>query len=292
MQEVFSYFTNTLKTTIKGWDFFVNWHKVEKNFSQKLENELELIGTLIANKNIENAALKLFEKNPNTIKAIPILLACRDKNICLLTEYQNAFTYQNFYFDENLSPKVAVSFLKETGILLLLQNSRIKSLSDYIYGVEVGLDTNGRKNRTGTMMENIVEFYVQKICLANNWEYLTQATQGKIKEKWNKHITVDKSSRSIDFAIHANNKLFLIESNFYEGGGSKLKSTAGEYKTDFLRWKKDGHEFIWITDGLGWKTALKPIRETFDLTDYILNLDMLEKGLLEDIINSSLTLTA
>ncbi|WP_353737183.1 MULTISPECIES: DpnII family type II restriction endonuclease [unclassified Moorena] len=75
-----------------------------------------------------------------------------------------------------------------------------------------------------------------------------------------------------------------METNFYRGGGSKLKATAGEYSEIFLQWKQDGHEFIWITDGFGWLTAKRPLRDTFDKIDYILNLDMVEKGVLEALI--------
>jgi type II restriction enzyme len=106
----------------------------------------------------------------------------------------------------------------------------------------------------------------------------------KVKEKWGLKLTVDKSSRRIDFAIFTRKQLFLIETNFYAGGGSKLKSTAGEYKTMFDYWKNDGHEFIWITDGYGWKTSLLPLRETFDHIDYVSNLQLVTEGLLETIL--------
>lgn len=135
-------------------------------------------------------------------------------------------------------------------------------------------------------MESIVAFYVSELCVKNDWEWMTQATKKKIADKWNKKITVKKSDRQIDFAVFAKQTLFLIETNFYDGVGSKLKSTAGEYKSDFRRWKSDGHQFIWITDGKGWKSTHKPLRETFDDTDYILNLVMVEQGILEAILKT------
>jgi len=96
-------------------------------------------------------------------------------------------------------------------------------------------------------------------------------------------MTVDKTSRRIDFVIFNGKDLFLIETNFYTGGGSKLKATAGEYQTMFDYWKKDGHKFIWVTDGEGWKTTKRPLEETFNHIDYTLNLDMVAKGVLEKI---------
>ena len=175
-------------------------------------------------------------------------------------------------------------FLKESGFLKLVSDKTIKSIPDYFIGVEVGLDSNGRKNRSGTSMEDIAEFFIKDICQRKGYEYIPQATADKIKQKWNKDITVTKSSKRIDFAVNTPNKLYLIETNFYGGGGSKLKSTAGEYAEIYHQWTNDGHQFIWITDGLGWQSTKRPLRDTFDNTDYIINLDMIQKGVLEDLL--------
>jgi len=137
-------------------------------------------------------------------------------------------------------------------------------------------------------MEDIVEFYVKNICQKNKFEYISQATSAKVKEIFGLNLTVDKSSRMIDFAIYNKHHLYLIETNFYSGGGSKLKSTAGEYKDMFDYWKKDGHKFVWITDGIGWETTKRPLEETFNRIDYILNLDMVSKQMLEKIIVGNL----
>lgn len=204
-------------------------------------------------------------------------------------KFNRSFTgveFEKNYFKLAESRISSAKQSSQNEIYSILQNKNIISIPDYAIGVETGLDSNGRKNRSGTAMEGIVEYFVSNMCKKNNWQWISQATQQKIKELWNREITVEKSSRRIDFAIFANNKLYLIETNFYGGGGSKLKSTAGEYKTDFKRWKNDGHEFIWITDSKGWKTTSKPLNETFDDTDYIINLDMLEKGILEDVVSN------
>jgi type II restriction enzyme len=172
----------------------------------------------------------------------------------------------------------------KTGLGDLVKDKKIKNLVDYVTGVEVGLDSNGRKNRGGTMMENIVETFVKDTCVELRLEYLPQATANKIKEKWNIHVAVDKSSRQIDFAINNKGKLFFVECNFYGGGGSKLKSTATEYIEMNRYWNNQGIEFIWITDGAGWKSTLRPLREYFDKADYLLNLEMLKGKALERIL--------
>lgn len=282
----FKHLITTLKDTITKWDYFVNWAKVNQGI-RKVEIDLNLLNYLVGKDNIEAEALRLLKEQPQVIQTIPILLACRESSFRLLKEYRNgAFTYEDYNFKKSagITPEKAVEFMAFSGFLDQIKSKNIKSLVDYVFGVEAGLDSNGRKNRSGTSMEDIVEFFVEDICKQSGYEYMTQATAPKIKEKWGKKITVEKSSRKIDFAINTPKKLFLIEVNFCGGGGSKLKSTAGEYKSDFKRWKADGHEFIWITDGAGWRSTHLPLRETFDDTDYILNLDMLERGTLQAII--------
>src|SRR5690606_13907164 len=111
-----------------------------------------------------------------------------------------------------------------------------------------------------------------------------QATVKRIKIEWDIDLIVDKSSRQIDFAINKNGRLYFIECNFYGGGGSKLKSTATEYIKMNEYWNAQGITFIWVTDGAGWKSTLRPLREYFDKADYLLNLEMLKNNLLEEIL--------
>ena len=210
-------------------------------------------------------------------------MAYRERKVKLLSNIKN-FETTEYDFSKPIDLDKAVMFLKESGFLKLVSDRKIKSIPDYFIGVEVGLDSNGRKNRSGTSMEDIAEFFIKDICQRKGYEYISQATADKIKQKWNKNITVTKSSKRIDFAVNTPNKLYLIETNFYGGGDSKLKSTAGEYAEIYHQWTNDGHQFIWITDGLGWQSTKRPLRDTFDNTDYIINLDMIQKGVLEDLL--------
>jgi type II restriction enzyme len=150
-------------------------------------------------------------------------------------------------------------------------------------GVEAGLDSNARKNRGGDAMENIVEVFVDDVCQKHRFEYLKEANADKIRKKWGYNVPVDKSSRRYDFAINNQKELFLIETNFYGGGGSKLKSTAGEYRNLF-NVLNGQYKFIWITDGLGWRVTARPLRETFDNNDFVLNLSVLEKNILSFLL--------
>ena len=172
----------------------------------------------------------------------------------------------------------------KSGFGELLKDKKIKNLVDYATGVEVGLDSNGRKNRGGSLMELLVEEFISETTRELNIDYMPQATAKKIQEKWDISIKVDKSSRIIDFAINKNNKLYFVEVNFYGGGGSKLKSTATEYTKMNEFWNNQGIEFIWITDGAGWHSTLKPLREYFDKANYLLNLEMLKADILKGIL--------
>lgn len=152
-------------------------------------------------------------------------------------------------------------------------------------GVEVGLGSNARKNRVGKVMETIIEEHIKKLNQESDMEYILQARIKDIKEKWGIKVRSDKSNHTVDFAVYAHNKLFFIEVNFYSGGGSKLKSTAGEYRQMNTFGNKQNIVFIWITDGAGWKNTLSPLEEYFYSSDYLLNLDMVRKGALKHIID-------
>lgn len=284
---LFEKITSTFKEKITQWNYFVNWSKVLDNL-EPIEKELNLLNYLIGKENLEEEAFMLIKQYPQVIKAFPILIAIRENSVDILIDTIN-FIYQKYSFSKRkLSDKECrelSQFLLKSGIGQILKDKKIKNLVDYATGVEVGLDSNGRKNRGGTLMENLVEDFVREACAELGLPYLAQATAKKIKEHWNLDVKVDKSSRQLDFVINNKGKLYFIECNFYGGGGSKLKSTATEYVEMNRYWNKQGIEFIWITDGAGWKSTLKPLREYFDKADYLINLEMLRGGILKRVIN-------
>jgi len=284
--ETFNYILRTLKDKITRWDYFVNWKKVLSNI-EPIERELNLLNSLIGKPNILDEAKTLILEYPKVIRAIPNLLAIREKSVKVLVD-ANKFIYEEFDFS-NLRPTEEqaenfAKFIKNSGLGELLANKSIKNLVDYVTGVEVGLDSNARKNRGGSLMESIVETFIADACKSTNSLYMSQATANKILSEWGINIEIDKSSRNIDFAINKNDKLYFVETNFYGGGGSKLKSTATEYIQMNSFWNKQEIEFIWITDGNGWHSTHRPLREYFNSADFLLNLDMLQKGYMKEII--------
>lgn len=287
--EHFDKFMSTLN--LKGilqYDYFVNCAKVLGNI-EPIEKELNLLNTAVGKENIESVLSDIFKSYPNTIKAIPFLLAIREKSVDILID-KISYVHKNFNFrqsefsDSDINS--LVDFVMQSGLGELIKSKQIKSLPDYCTGVEVGLDSNGRKNRGGTQMEQLVESFVAIFCHENNLEYLAQANAKKIKDTWNINLKVDKSSRIIDFVIYQKQeqKLFFIEVNFYNGGGSKLKSTATEYIEMSRFWKDQNVEFIWVTDGKGWISTQNPLKDYFERGNLLINIDMLQNGYLEKII--------
>lgn len=289
-EDVFEYFMSYLKDTIRTYNFFVAWDKVLGNVSN-IEVRLNILNSLIGKSNIEEELKKLIFCYPEVVPVFPLLIAVREKNIKVIDsifgEYEYSFIMKNEYSESEIED--IVHFARECGVLKILQNKEVKNLVDYCVGVEVGLDTNARKNRSGTEMEKLVEAFIFSICTKYNYEYLTQATASKIKFVYNKDIPTDKADRRFDFVINTPSKLYLIEVNYYSGGGSKLKSVAGEFKNLFELTRTNSNVgFIWITDGKGWETAKRSFEETFNTLDYVLNLKLVEDGLLEEIITKEL----
>lgn len=151
------------------------------------------------------------------------------------------------------------------------------------------MDTNARKNRSGTAMEDFIELYVKAICNKHGYNYLRQANAAQIKEEFGKDVPIDKAARQFDFAINTKQRVYLLEVNYYSGGGSKLKSVAGEFKALFeLVTGAPDVEFIWVTDGLGWKTSWRSLLETFNAINYVVNIEMIERGILEYILTEGI----
>ena len=182
-------------------------------------------------------------------------------------------------------------FLQKSGLFDLFANHLISSSKDYITGVEVGLDTNARKNRIGDTMEDIVEQYLKKAGLEKNKDYFKEMYAHKIEAKWNLDLSAlsndGKSSKRFDFVIHLNNKTFALETNFYSGSGSKLNETARSYKTLALEAENiPGFVFLWITDGGGWQKAKKNLEETFDIMEHLYCINDLKNGILDKILKN------
>lgn len=283
MKKDFDHLVSSFRSSIKTWDYFVNWNKVFTN-SASFEIALNKLNYLLGKDDLRGEFYRLYESNPDIAKALPVLLAVRENNLEIYNKTSKELESYDFS-GEGGDVNKYFEFLDKSGLIKLFQRDGIKNLVDYVIGVEVGLDSNGRKNRGGTLMEEIVGLFLEDFCKQNNLKYIPQASPSKIKLKWNFDIVVDKSERSFDFAVYnpRSNKIKLFETNFYNGGGSKLKAVCGEFRSLYDELKRQNIEFIWITDGLGWHTAKRPLEETYNHNDYVFNLSMLEDGALNEL---------
>ena len=288
-QERLTIFLESLSITNRTPEYYVNWNKVDRE-TKKYELELNTLNYLIGKDDIYLEALRLFTRQPNLLKAIPSLIASRDKVLDILTidnDDNMSFEQLNFKTIDASRIDDYMKFIEKSGLLKFLQRHANRSLVDYVYGVETGLDSNARKNRSGKTMEGILERYVSRISKEQKLEWKAQATAKFIKNEWGIEVPVDKSERRFDVAVYSKekHKVWLLETNYYGGGGSKLKSVAGEFTelSQFVVTSDDDVEFVWVTDGQGWLTAHLPLAEAFSHITNVFNLEMLREGFLSEL---------
>lgn len=276
----FNKWLSSFKESIADYKYYVDFEKVYRNVDN-IKIELNILNSLVGSKNIENDFKKLINKYPEVLKVIPILIAkreseiyCQDLNGGLLYKFKRMSCTEEEY----------IYFMRETGLFDLLQNHVIRDLVDYVTGVEVGLDSNGRKNRGGHLMENLVENYLIK----SGVTYFKEMYLHEIEKKYNLNLSsisnAGKSAKRFDFVVKTDSYVYAIECNFYSSGGSKLNETARSYKMIALESKEiEGFKFVWFTDGLGWISARNNLEETFDVLDDIYSINDLENGVITKI---------
>lgn len=291
----FNDWLSTMNDSIATWNYYTDFDKVYKNVNS-IKVELNILNSLIKSKNIEKDFKLLYKNYPQILRAIPILIAKRATDIIIIND-----SVQKYYFNfkkRNYDIDDYVLFMRNTGIFDLLENHLIANLYDYVLGVEVGLDTNSRKNRTGIAMENLVESYIVQAGFVKNINYFTQMTTSELNEKFNIDLSSinlseifkgkeknKKAEKKFDFVVKTKEKCYLIETNFYTSSGSKLNETSRSYKELTLEFNHlNNVKFIWLTDGKGWKVTKRNLKETFDVLDDIYNINDMENGILVDLL--------
>lgn len=277
----FKEWMSTFRDSISDYKYYTNFDNVYKN-ANKYKVELNILNSLIGSKDIEKDFLSLLKEYPNVLKAVPILIAKRESEIYCI-DVKGSFTYN--FKNRNMTDKQCVYFMKETGLFDLISNHLVANLYDYVLGVNAGLDSNGRKNRGGHLMENLVESYIKPLKL----EYYKEMWSYDVEEKYNIDLSAMTNNgdthKRFDFVVKGQSgMIYGIECNFYSGGGSKLNETARSYKMIAEESKKiKGFKFIWFTDGKGWNKASSNLKETFDILDNIYNINELENGIIEKL---------
>lgn len=286
----FSNWLSSFRDSIADYDYYIDFEKVHRNVDN-IKVELNILNSLIGSKNIEADFENLMNNYPEVLKCIPLLLAvraneiyCQDKNGGHLFQ----FDFGKYTPTSKEHYKRYKYFMRKTGLFDLLENHIVNNLVDYATGVETGLDSNGRKNRGGHLMEDLVESFIQKAGFVKGVNYFKEMYIHQITDKWNIDLSAisnqGKMEKRFDFVIKTPNMIYGIETNFYGSGGSKLNETARSYKT--LAWETeeiDGFTFVWFTDGKGWITARHNLEETFDVMQHIYNIKDLENGVISEV---------
>lgn len=282
MKRDFNEWLGKFRDSIANYEYYINFAKVHRNVDS-IKVELNILNALIGSKDIENEFMQIVSKYPETLKCIPLLLAVRANEIYAI-DGDGEFSYN--FKKMNYSPEQYTVFMRKTGLFDLMEKHIIYSLVDYATGVETGLDSNGRKNRGGHLMEDLVESFIVKAGYIKGQNYFKEMYIHEITEKWGIDLSAisnqGKAEKRFDFVIKTENMIYGIETNFYASGGSKLNETARSYKqiaqeVDTI----DGFTFVWFTDGKGWQSARRNLEETFDVLDTVYSIDDLEKGILK-----------
>ncbi len=272
------------RDSIADYGYYVDFEKVYRNVDS-IKVELNILNSLIGSKDIENEFEKMLNKYPEVMKCIPLLLAVRANEIYAI-DSEGAFTYD--FNEQTLHVEQYKIFMRKTGLFNLLKDHIINNLVDYVTGVETGLDSNGRKNRGGHLMENLVESFIQKSGFIKDVNYFKEMYIHQITDMWDIDLTAisnkGKMEKRFDFVIKTPNMIYGIETNFYGSGGSKLNETARSYKTLAIETDTiDGFTFVWFTDGKGWNSARNNLEETFDIMEHIYNIKDLEDGIINEV---------
>lgn len=286
----FSAWLSSFRDSIADYGYYIDFEKVHRNVDN-IKVELNILNSLIGSKNIEADFENLMRKYPEVLKCIPLLLAVRANEIYCQDENGGHL----FQFDFGKYPPNSHAhyerykyFMRKTGLFDLMENHIVNNLVDYATGVETGLDSNGRKNRGGHLMEDLVESFIQKAGFVKGVNYFKEMYIHQITDKWNIDLSAisnqGKMEKRFDFVVKTPNMIYGIETNFYRSGGSKLNETARSYKT--LAWETeeiDGFTFVWFTDGKGWTSARNNLEETFDVMQHIYNIKDLEDGVISEV---------
>lgn len=280
MKRNFVEWLGTFKDNISDYKYYINFDKVYKNVEEN-KVEFNMLNSLLGSKNIEEDFINLVTKYPEVLKCIPILLAVRNMEIPAMDE-EGAFIYNFKKMNQSLEQYIV--FMNKTGLFDLLANRGVTNIIDFVLGVETGLDSNGRKNRGGHLMEDLIEGYLK----SEGVEYYKEMYLKDVEEKWGVNLSSlsnnGKSAKRFDFVVKTNSMVYGIETNFYTSGGSKLNETARSYKMIAEESKNiQGFKFVWFTDGKGWTSAKKNLEETFDVLDSMYNINDVENGIMKEL---------
>ena len=289
LSEVKRYFFDTLLLTNHDYKFFVDWEKVKNNVN-KYQIELSILNALIRNSNFNEKLKEILTKYPEVLPCVPLLLAIHEANLDIIKDIQAddheiiQYDFSKRKLSEEEKDQIII-FFEKTGLKKFFLELSTSSLQDYLYGIEVGTDSNARKNRSGRIAEIMLNTQIEKIKDEADIEVIMVQKKFKELEKEGCTVPVRLRDRKSDFIVmKKTGKIIDIEVNFYNVGGSKPQEIVDAYLNRQRELNEAGVELIWVTDGPGWQAGVNQLEKALDLIDYILNFKLVRIGLLKRIL--------
>lgn len=271
MNKDFNKFMSQLQETNQTLDFFCDFDKIAANVDN-IKLSLCMLNSLIGTTDLRKSVETIWKRDSSAFSVMDILIAVRSegKKIVLNSSGDSIIIDRLF-----TSVDGVMEYLEGTGLADLFRKKKITDLVDYVFGIETGLDSNARKNRSGHVMEGMVA----NILSDNGIEF----RQEVYSTEWpNLQRVLGDDEKRFDFVIKTSKKTYLIEVNFYSGGGSKLNEVARSYSDIAPKVNSvPGFEFVWITDGIGWKSAKNKLQEAYNIIPSIYNLTSIKDFLQE-----------
>ena len=259
-------FMSQLKETNQTLEFFCDFDKIHNNV-EDIRLSLCMLNSLIGAADMQSAVETIWKRDKSAFNVMDILIAVRSEGGKKVLNSLGECVVLDSLFE---SVDGVMEFLNDTGLAEVFQSQKITNLVDYVFGVETGLDSNARKNRSGHVMENVVADFFDN----NGIDYRTEVYSSEWAELTK---ALGDDEKRFDFVIETPQKIYLIEVNFYSGGGSKLNEVARAYSDIAPKINAvDGFEFVWITDGIGWNSAKNKLQEAFNNIPSIYNLTTIE----------------
>lgn len=262
MAKDFNKFMSQLQETNQTLDFFCDFDKISRNV-EDIKLSLCILNSLIGSTDMRKSVETIWSRDKSAFDVMDILIAVRSEGKKkFLNSLGNCIVLDSLF--ESIDG--VMEFLDNTGLTDIFQSRKINDLVDYVFGIETGLDTNARKNRSGHVMENMVARIFEKNGISYRQEVYSSEWPDITK-------VLGDDEKRFDFVIESSTKIYLMEVNFYSGGGSKLNEVARSYSDIAPKINSiTGFEFVWITDGIGWKSAKNKLQEAYSIIPSIYNL--------------------
>ena len=262
MNKDFNKFMSQLQETNQTLDFFCDFDKIAANVDN-IKLSLCMLNSMIGTTDLRRSVETIWNRDRSAFSVMDILIAVRSEGKKVVLNSAGDCIILDRLFT---SIDGVMEYLEGTGLADLFRQKKINDLVDYVFGIETGLDSNARKNRSGHVMEGMVASILKK----NGIKF----RQEVYSTEWsNLQRVLGDDEKRFDFVIQTPKKTYLIEVNFYSGGGSKLNEVARSYSDIAPKINSvSGFEFVWITDGIGWKSAKNKLQEAYSIIPSIYNL--------------------